>query len=81
MLVGGASAKTLLARSEGITRLRGRWFQYESTGMPRPVPALPIYHPAFLLRQPAQKREAWKDLLTLAEAIDDLNQENTMVNA
>ncbi len=81
VLVGGASAKTLLARSEGITRLRGRWFQYESTGMPRPVPALPIYHPAFLLRQPAQKREAWKDLLTLAEAIDDLNQENTMVNA
>ena len=81
VLVGGASAKTILARSEGITRLRGRWFHYESAGMPRPVPALPIYHPAFLLRQPAQKREAWKDLLTLSEAISGLNQESSLVNA
>ncbi len=72
VLVGGASAKTLLARSDGITRLRGRWFQFESAGMPRPLPALPIYHPAFLLRQPAQKREAWKDLLTLSEALSKL---------
>jgi len=72
VLVGGASAKTLLARSDGITKLRGRWFQFESAGMPRPVPALPIYHPAFLLRQPAQKREAWRDLLTLSEAVSKL---------
>jgi DNA polymerase len=74
VLVGGASAKTLLARSEGITRLRGRWFQFESSAMPRPVPALPIYHPAYLLRQPAQKREAWRDLLTLQEALSQVNQ-------
>lgn len=74
VLVGGASAKTLLARSEGITRLRGRWFQFESAGMPRPVRALPIYHPAYLLRQPAQKREAWRDLLTLREALAEVNQ-------
>jgi DNA polymerase len=69
LLVGGASAKTLLARSEGITKLRGRWFQYESAGMSRPIPALPTYHPAFLLRQPAQKREAWRDLLLLRERL------------
>jgi DNA polymerase len=71
LLVGGASAKTLLARGEGITKLRGRWFQYESAGMPRPIPALPTYHPAYLLRQPAQKREAWRDLLLLAERLGD----------
>jgi DNA polymerase len=69
LLVGGASAKTLLARSEGITKLRGRWFQYESAGMSRPIPAMPTYHPAFLLRQPAQKREAWRDLLLLRERL------------
>lgn len=80
VLVGAASAKTLLARSEGITRLRGRWFQFETSNMPRPVPALPIFHPAFLLRQPAQKREAWKDLLTLKEAIHNLNQDQRIVN-
>lgn len=72
VLAGGAAAKTMLARSEGITRLRGRWFQYESAGMVRPIPALPIYHPAYLLRQPAQKREAWRDLLTLREKLDEL---------
>jgi DNA polymerase len=72
LLVGGASAKTLLARSEGITKLRGRWFQYESAGLSRPIPALPTYHPAFLLRQPAQKREAWRDLLLLQERLESL---------
>ncbi|MEX2297265.1 MAG: uracil-DNA glycosylase family protein [Dongiaceae bacterium] len=72
MLTGGASAKTLLARNEGIMRLRGRWFLYESTGMSRPIPALPTFHPAFLLRQPAQKREAWRDLLALSEKLGEL---------
>jgi DNA polymerase len=72
VLAGAASAKTLLARSEGITRLRGRWFTYQSAGMVRPIPALPIYHPAFLLRQPGQKREAWRDLLSLREKLDEL---------
>jgi DNA polymerase len=72
LLAGGAAAKTLLARSEGIMRLRGRWHLYESTGMSRPVPALPTFHPAFLLRQPAQKREAWQDLLALRLKLDQL---------
>jgi DNA polymerase len=74
LLAGGASAKTLLARNEGIMRLRGRWFLYESTGMSRPIPALPTFHPAFLLRQPAQKREAWRDLLALSEKLGELAQ-------
>jgi DNA polymerase len=65
VLLGAAAAQTLLARSDGISRLRGRWFQYESAGMVRPVPAMPTYHPAFLLRQPAQKRAAWRDWLAV----------------
>lgn len=71
LLVGGASAKTLLARNDGITKLRGRWFQFETTGMSRPIPALPTYHPAYLLRQPAQKREAWRDLLSLQQRLSE----------
>ncbi|HET6223372.1 MAG TPA: uracil-DNA glycosylase [Dongiaceae bacterium] len=73
VLVGAAAAKTVLARSEGITKLRGRWFQFESTGMSRPVPVMPTYHPAFLLRQPAQKREAWRDLLAIRERLENLH--------
>ena len=73
VLVGAAAAKTLLARSDGITKLRGRWFQYESAGMSRPIPAMPTYHPAFLLRQPAQKREAWRDWLAIGERLATIN--------
>lgn len=72
VLAGAASAKTLLARNEGITRLRGRWLLYESAGMTRPVPAIAIYHPAFLLRQPAQKRDAWRDLLSIRDKLESL---------
>lgn len=69
ILLGGTSAKTLLDRAEGITRLRGRWFDYQSPGLAAPVPAMPVYHPAYLLRSPLQKRDAWRDLLTIAERL------------
>jgi uracil-DNA glycosylase len=73
VLVGGSSAKTLLGRSEGIMRLRGQWFQYQSPGMPRPIPALATLHPAYLLRSPGQKGEAWRDLLSLAQRLRELD--------
>jgi DNA polymerase len=73
VLVGAAAAQGLLGTTEGITRLRGRWFQYPSRSNGEEngptIPALPIFHPAYLLRQPAQKRETWRDLLRLREFI------------
>src|SRR5262249_22595838 len=72
VLLGAASAQTLLARTDGITRLRGRWFQFESAGMARPVPAIPVYHPAYLLRQPAQKRAAWRDWLAILARLKNI---------
>ena len=65
VLVGAASAQGMLQTTEGITRLRGRWFEYQTAGLASPIPTLPIFHPAYLLRQPAQKRETWRDLLKL----------------
>jgi DNA polymerase len=70
LLVGGASAKAMLKREEGILSLRGRWFEWRSADGRLEVPALPTLHPAFLLRQPAAKKRAWSDLLTLAERVD-----------
>jgi uracil-DNA glycosylase len=70
--VGGAAAKQLLQRNDGITRLRGRWHLYESAGTRGAIPLMPLYHPAYLLRQPAQKRDAWRDLLTLRAKLDSL---------
>jgi DNA polymerase len=70
MLVGGASAKAMLKREEGILSLRGRWFEWTSSDNTMELPSLPTLHPAFLLRQPAAKKKAWQDLLTLTERLD-----------
>ena len=70
LLVGGASAKFLLKKDEGILSLRGRWFEWRAQDGELVLPALPTLHPAFLLRQPAAKKRAWTDLLTLAERLD-----------
>ncbi len=58
VLMGNTPCQALLGRA-GITRIRGQWA--EAVGRP----ALPMFHPAYLLRQTAAKREAWADLLTL----------------
>lgn len=70
LLVGGASAKAMLKKDEGILSLRGRWFEWKSADGAQELPALPTLHPAFLLRQPAAKKRAWIDLLTLTERLD-----------
>lgn len=70
LLVGGASAKSMLKREEGILSLRGRWFEWRSADATLELPAMPTLHPAFLLRQPAAKKRAWTDLLTLTERLD-----------
>jgi DNA polymerase len=69
VLVGGIAAKTMLARQEGIMRLRGRWFTYQTPRMSRPIPVIATYHPAYLLRSPGQKREAWRDMLEIKAKI------------
>ncbi len=63
--LGGPAAKSLLAQTTGVGRLRGRWFQYETPGMARPIDATAMYHPAYLLRSPGQKRDTWRDLLAI----------------
>ena len=70
LLVGGPSSKAMLKREEGILSLRGRWFEWKSEDGSIELPAMPTLHPAFLLRQPAAKKKAWSDLLTLTERLD-----------
>lgn len=64
VLLGGVSAKALLRSREGITRLRGRW-HHVTFGESAALPALATLHPAYLLRNPGAKRDAWADLLLL----------------
>src|SRR5258708_33727725 len=65
VLVGGTSAKTLLNTQEGIIKLRGRWFNFTCPGVAGPIPTIPTFHPAYLLRTPSQKRGAWRDFLAI----------------
>jgi len=63
--LGGPAATSLLGRTESVGKLRGRWFPYSSPGLVRPVEATATFHPAYLLRSPAQKRLAWRDMLAI----------------
>src|SRR5216683_3134823 len=74
VLCGGTAAGALLPQGQGITRLRGRWFDLEIPGLVDPVPTLPMFHPSFLLRAPERKREAWRDLLALRARLDEALQ-------
>jgi DNA polymerase len=67
--LGGPSAQTLLNVKEGILKIRGRWFSYH-TGS-REIRAIATLHPAYLLRQPLQKRLAWRDFLAVRKALDE----------
>jgi len=70
--VGGPATEALLRRGEGISKSRGRWYDYQTPGLGAPIPAMPMFHPAFLLRSPAQKRAAWRDLLNLEQKLGEL---------
>ena len=67
--LGGPSAQTLLGIKDGITKTRGRWYDY-NTGT-REIRAMPTFHPAFLLRSPLQKRLAWRDFLAIRKVLDE----------
>jgi uracil-DNA glycosylase len=64
--LGAVAAKTLLAMSASMMQLRGRFYNFKPTGVRDPdwdgCKLAVTYHPAFLLRDPRQKGEAWKDL-------------------
>ncbi|PZF75605.1 uracil-DNA glycosylase [Aestuariivirga litoralis] len=66
--LGATPAHRLTGRSDGILKLRGKWVTANVSG--RNIPLLPTLHPAYLLRQPAQKRLAWRDLLSLRQMLD-----------
>jgi DNA polymerase len=64
VFVGGTSAKALLKTHEGITKIRGKFVEYLSEDGTR-IPSFSLYHPAYLLRSPGQKRVVWHDMIQL----------------
>ncbi len=69
VLLGGTAARALLDTNTGIMRLRGRWQTLPGLGRDAPMACLPTLHPAYLLRNPAAKAQAWSDWLALADRL------------
>ncbi len=64
--VGGLASKALLESAQSIMRLRGKWLDYAGT------PAMALFHPSYLIGSPAQKKQAWADLLMLKDKLAEL---------
>ena len=70
LLVGSISSKSILNKNLGITKLRGEWHIYKEGNIE--VPALPIFHPAYLLRRPNNKSYVMRDILLFKRKIQDM---------
>ena len=71
VLAGGVSAKAVLDTAEGIMRLRGKWTGYRLADGTE-IPTMPTFHPAYLLRTPASKRQSWQDLLAIDKKLKEI---------
>ena len=71
VLAGGTAAKAMLETTEGIMRLRGKWTSLKLDDGTE-VPTMPTFHPAYLLRTPASKRQSWLDLLAIDKRLKEL---------
>jgi len=68
VLLGAVATRHVMGLNEGIMKLRGRWLEYRVGE--KMIPVLPTLHPAYLLRQPAHKKLAWRDLQAVAEKLE-----------
>jgi uracil-DNA glycosylase len=80
ILLGAVAARHVVGLSDGIMKLRGRWLEYRVGE--HMVPLMPTLHPAYLLRQPAHKKLAWRDLQAVRDKMHaiGLPQSTTQAN-
>jgi len=72
ILAGGTATKAVLDTAEGIMRLRGKWTSVRLDDGTE-IPTMPTFHPAYLLRTPASKRQSWIDMLAVDKKLKELN--------
>ena len=70
MALGNVAVKTLLKTKEGITKLRGTWKTYQG------IPLMPTFHPAYLLRNPSDKKLVWEDIKKVLAEMKTLMKES-----
>lgn len=69
--VGAPAAHTMLGETQGISRLRGKWYTFQTPNIAHPIAATAMFHPAYLLRTPIKKREAWHDIRMIKAKLDE----------
>jgi len=70
VLLGAIASRSVLNDNTGIRKLRGKWISVTIPGCDSPILTLPMLHPAYLLRNPGAKRDAWADIIALRRALD-----------
>jgi len=70
ILVGNIAATSLLGKNLGVTKIRQEYYTYSNKYLTKPIPTTAIFHPAYLLRQPMQKKTSWYDLLKIKEFLE-----------
>jgi len=70
-LLGTTAAKAILSTPLSLGKLRGKWYEYNTPNLAKPINVLASYHPAFLLRSPNYKKEAWSDLQMLQKKLNE----------
>ena len=69
IFLGNVATAALLGRKEGISRLRGQWYDYHGDNG-AVIKARPMFHPAYLLRSPLHKKLAWQDLCAITRQLE-----------
>jgi DNA polymerase len=72
LTAGKFATQAMLGTEDGIMRLRGRKLRFTQEGLAKPIPCVPLLHPAYLLRRPEDKSKAWDDLRTIAALCEEL---------
>ncbi len=70
-LLGATATSSILNTDLSISKLRGNICEYSNQYLSKPIPAIPSFHPAYLLRQQSQKKYAWEDLKTVKAIINN----------
>ena len=70
-LMGSTAAKAILATPLSLSKLRGKWYKYKTANIKESINVLVSYHPAYLLRSPQYKKEAWIDLKMFRKKINN----------
>ena len=70
-ILGTTAAKAILSSPQSLGKLRGKWYEYKTLNLASPIDVLVSYHPAFLLRSPNYKKEAWSDLQMLQKKLNE----------